>query len=58
MTKISDRENSEVMPPIFGAIGALTLGLVAGLSGKGMPVTILVAMFAGSAMYLLTRDWE
>lgn len=49
-------ENPEVVPFAFGMIGALTLGLVAWLSGHSVMLTVLAAIGGGS-MYLLTRDW-
>lgn len=56
MAKISGAEHPEVVPLIFGALGALALGLVAWLGGHGVVVTALAAI-GGSVMYLLTRDW-
>lgn len=48
----------EVEARIYGVIGALTLGVIAALSHKGMAVTVLAAMVGGGAMYVSARDWK
>lgn len=58
MTDFSEEENAKVFPIAFGVLAGLTMGLLAGLTSKGVVLTGLTALFSGCGMYLLTRDWR